>query len=452
MYRKEFFDLLKLAAPLVLAQLAQNTASFVDALMVARLGNESLAAITLGSTIFHLANIVLCGVMLAVSPMVSQAMGSGDQETANQSLCQSMWLGIVLFLPAFILYWNAYPLLIWLGQSEATAEASSGYLRAISWGALPSIWLMGLRGFLEGNSNTRPIMVISFGGVLLNIVLNYLLMFGKFGFPELGLVGTGYATSIVYLTTFAAAFAYVRFRYQDHNVYRGLLQFNWQRICELLRIGIPIGFTLGFEMSMFSAAAIAMGTLGENQLAAHHIALQTASISFMVPLGLGIAASVRVGRAIGQENPVAAKVAGHVGMLSCVGVMCVSGLVFWLFPRLIIGMYIDPAAPANAEVVAFATSFLGIAAVFQVVDGLQVGANGSLRGLKDTTVAMVLTFLSYCIIGMLAGYLLCFVAEMGGVGLWWGMTFGLAAASIALSVRFCWQVGTLVQRQDALRN
>ncbi len=440
MYRKEFVELTKLALPLVLAQLAQNTISFVDTLMVGKLGNEELAGIAIGSTVFHFVLIVLSGVVLGVSPIVSQAIGANDQQTAARAARQGLWMGVILFLPAFILYWNAYPILILLGQSPDTARDSSDYLRAISWGLLPALWVMGLRGFLEGNSNTRPIMLISFVGVFLNVIFNYILMFGYLGFPALGLVGTGYASSLVYASVFVMFATFIHFRYRQSHVIRGIRSPDPQMMRELVRVGGPIGMTLGFEASMFSAAAIAMGTIGKHELAAHQIALQSASISFMIPLGLAIATSVRVGQAIGRKSPRNAEVAGHAGMIVCIAVMAVSGLVFWLLPTWIIGLYIDTTASENAEVIQFATSFLAIAALFQIVDGLQVAASGSLRGLKDTHAAMVLTLISYWGVGMISGYVLCFVVGLKGNGLWLGMTLGLAVAAILLTVRFQWVV------------
>lgn len=436
MYRKEFRALGKLALPLVLAQLAQNTISFVDTLMVGRLGNEALAGIAIGSTVFHFVLIVLAGVLFGVGPIVSQAIGARDPETAARAARQALWMGVILFLPAIIVYWNAYPILIFLGQSPETAADSSAYLKAISWGLLPALWVMGLRGLLEGNSNTRPIMLISFVGVFLNVILNYVLMFGLWGFPALGLVGTGYASSIVYGCIFLMTAVYIHFRYPDLHVFTKIRTPDVKMLKELLRVGGPIGLTLGFEMSMFSAAAIAMGTIGKDQLAAHQIALQTASISFMVPLGFAIAASVRVGQAIGRKSLHEAKIAGHVGMLTCTGVMCISAIVFWLLPDLIISLYIDMSDPNNHQVIKFATSFLAVAALFQIFDGLQVGASASLRGLKDTAAAMVLTMISYWGVGFASGAILCFVLDYRGSGLWFGMTLGLAAAAILLTLRF----------------
>ena len=313
MYRREFSELIKLAAPLVIAQLAQNTLSFVDTLMVGRLGNNSLAGIALGGTIFHFVLIVLSGVIFGVNPIVSQAIGAGDRKKAAIALRQGLWIGVVMFIPAFIFYWNAYPIMIWLKQDPETAHASSEYLKAISWGLLPALWMMSLRGFLEGNSNTLPIMVIAIMGIGANIVLNYALMFGKFGCPELGLVGTGYASSIVYICGFLLLASYIAWKYFDQQIFTRFGAPNVTMIKELFRVGGPIGLTLGFEMGMFSAAAIAMGTLSAVELAAHQIALQSAATSFMIPLGIAIATSVRVGLATGAGEMDTARIAGYTG-------------------------------------------------------------------------------------------------------------------------------------------
>lgn len=445
MYRQEFKELVKVALPLVLAQLAQNTVSFVDTLMVGRLGNEALAGIAIGSTVFHFVLIILQGVILGVSPIVSQATGAGDEQTCGRATRQGLWLGLFLFLPAFILYWNAYPILILLNQSPETAAASSAYLRAISWGLLPALWTMGLRGLLEGKSNTTPIMLISFVGVALNVFANDALMFGRYGLPALGLVGTGYASSMVYMCIFAMLVIYVSKKYDSLKVFSRLRTPDPAMLSDVIRVGGPISMTLAFEMSMFSAAAIAMGTLGKDQLAAHQIALQTASISFMIPLGLAIATSVRVGQAIGSGSAKRAEMAGHVGMLSCIFVMSLSGLAFWLMPKQIIGLYIDMELTANQQVIEFAISFLAIAAMFQVVDGLQVAASGSLRGLKDTTATMILTLVSYWGVGCIVGAYLCFETELAGRGLWLGMTTGLATAAVLLTLRFYYRMNRIKQ-------
>jgi multidrug resistance protein, MATE family len=390
--------------------------------------------------VFFLTYIVLSGIIMGVSPMVSQAYGSKDFDTMVRATRQGLWLSLIFFIPAFLLFWNAYPILIALGQPIETALDSSRYLRAISWGFLPALALMALRGLLEGHGNSMPLMVIAFVGIGLNVFFNNVLMFGWFGLPALGLVGTGYASSIVYTGTFTTMAFYVHLKYPQYHIFSRLRNPDFTMMKRLLRVGGPIAFTLGFECSMFSAAAIAMGILGKAELAAHQIALQTASVSFMVPLGIAIATSVRVGQAIGRRSAHEAELAGHVGMTMCLAVMVISALAFWLTPRTIIGMYINVDLAENVQVVKLATGFLAIAALFQLADGLQVSAACALRGLKDTFASMVITGISYWGVGAVAGVIFCFVLNWRGNGLWLGMTLGLATAAALLSIRFQWKV------------
>lgn len=436
MLRREIGSLLTLALPLVLAQVAQNAMSFIDTLMVGRLGNEELAGIALGGTLFGFVLLVFSGVLLAVGPAVSQAHGAGRPAEAARAVRQGLWLGLFLVVPAFALFWWSEPLLLALGQEAATAALASRYLRAIAWGLLPAFGFVALRGFMEGLSVARPIMLISFLGVGLNVLANNALMFGRWGFPALGLVGTGYASSLVYTLMFLAAALFVARRFAGYRVFAGLHRPDATMLRELLRVGVPIALTLGFEVSMFGTITLLMGLRGAPQLAAHQIAMQTASITFMVPLGLAIATSIRVGQAVGRSDPQAARRAGIMGMVASIAVMCLSALTFLLAPEAIIGLYLPVADPANIQVVGLASSFLAIAAMFQLFDGLQVSSAGALRGLKDTRVPMLMTLLSYWGIGVSSAALLCFALGLGGRGLWLGLVLGLAAAAFLLSWRF----------------
>ncbi len=450
LFLQELRQLLLLAAPLVAAQLAQITTSFVDTLMVGQLGNEALAGIAVGSVVFMFVSIILSGVVLGVSAVVSQSTGGGDHATCGRAVRQGFVLAVVMWLPAMVLFWNMEPLLLWFQQPENTAHSSSRYLRAISWGLLPSLCAFSLRGLLEGKGNTRPIMGVMVVGVLLNIFANDTLMFGRYGFPELGLVGTGYASSIVLTSHLVMLGIYANWKYPELGLFSFRKIFDTSMIRELLRVGGPIGISLGFEASMFTAAVIAMGTLGEQPLAAHQIVMQAASVSFMVPLGIGIATSVRVGQKIGAGRPEEARLAGFVGMTLAGTVMIIPALVFLSTPRIIIGCFIDPALEENLEVVRYASRFLAIAGLFQVVDGIQVAANLSLRGLKDTAVAMVLTLISYWGIGCSAGLMLAFWLDWGGVGIWTGMTAGLAAAACLLALRFQARISSEIKARQTL--
>jgi len=436
MIRKEILSLSVLALPLILAQLAQNTLGFVDTLMVGRLGADALASIALGSTFFHFLQLLLSGVLFAVGPLVSQAHGASDKVRAARATRQGLWLGLMMFIPAFILIWNAEPILLRMGQDPEIVALGSRYLRAIAWGMLPALWLTSLRGFLEGLSVTRPIMIISFIGLGLNIVANNVLMFGRFGFPALGLVGTGYASALVFFAMFIAVALYIFFRFKEYRVFTGLRVPDAAMLKELLQVGVPIGLTLGFEAGMFSAVAFLMGLLGAVPLAAHQIAIQSASTTFMVPLGLSIAISVRVGQALGRGSQAEARLSGFVGMGLSVFAMLLSALTFWFAPKFVVGLYLDTSLPSNAEVVSLASGFLAVVAMFQLFDGLQVSSAGALRGLKDTRVPMIITLIAYWFIGISSGAYLCFGLGLGGRGLYLGLVIGLAVAGLLLAWRF----------------
>ena len=433
--RQELRSLFKLALPLILAQLAQNSLTFIDTLMVGRLGNEALAGIALGGTFFHMTQILLSGVLLAVGPMVSQAYGAHDKEQIARSLRHGLGLAVLMSLPAFVLFANAERILLLMGQNPATAQLSAAYLHAIAWGFLPVLWLTATRGLFEGQSYTRPIMLLSFLAVGLNILSNNALMFGRWGFPALGLVGTGYASAFVYTVMFLILLGYALWYYRDYGLFKSFRP-DGSITRELLRIGLPIGMILGFEVGMFSAASFLMGLFGQAALAAHQIALQTASITFMVPLGLSIATSVRVGQAIGRKDSLAARRAGLLGMILCAGFMALTALGYLVFPRQIVGFYLDTKDLSNATVTVLAVSFLKIAGMFQIFDGLQVSAAGALRGLKDTRIPMMITLVAYWFIGIGSSLLLAFVFDLGGRGLWLGLIAGLAVAGLALSLRF----------------
>ena len=434
--RQELKSLLVLALPLILAQVAQASMSFVDTLMVGRLGSEQLAGIALGVTLFFLVYSLLSGVMFAVNPSVAQAVSAGKPEQASLAVRQGLWLGTLLFIPALLVYWNASSIFTLMGQNPETGELASAYLRAISWGLLPALWFNALRGLLEGVSYPRPIMVISLFGVGFNVLANFAFMYGKWGFPKLGLVGTGYASTLSYLFMFMLLAGYVSRYFGQYRVFVDLHRPNLTAMAELARIGVPIGLQLGFEGSMFYTMVFLMGLLGKAELAAHQIATQTASVTFMVPLGLSIAAATRVGQAAGRGNREGVKLAGYVGISSSALFMIFTALTFWLAPQFIIGLYLDVNDLANAEVVRFATIFLGIAAMFQLFDGFQVSASGALRGLKDTRLPMLITLVAYWLIGVGGGVWFCFGLGLGGRGLWLGLVAGLAAAAIALTTRF----------------
>jgi MATE family multidrug resistance protein len=435
----EIRHLSALAVPLVLAQMAQMSMGFVDTLMVGRLGKADLAGIALGSTVFFFVLTVFMGVVLAVGPMVAQAQGAGDRAAAGRAVRQGLWLSLGLSVLAVTLFWQASPLLLALGQERETAMLAGAYLKAMAWGFPAALGFVVLRSFLEGIARPKAIMVIAFFGVGLNILANHALMFGRWGFPELGLVGTGYASAIVYWTMFALGALYIQLRLSSWRLFASLRRPDPATLREIVAIGLPIGLTLGFETGLFSATALLMGLLGQVPLAAHQIAIQTAAFTFMIPLGMSIAISVRVGQAAGRRDLVAVRRSAAVGIALSLAVMVVTALTFWLAPWLIVGLYLDLNDPANLEVAALAVTFLGFAAMFQLFDGLQVSALGALRGLKDTRWPMFITLVAYWLVGLGSGVALAFGLGLGGRGLWLGLVLGLAAAGILLLARLRWR-------------
>jgi MATE family multidrug resistance protein len=434
--RREIPVLFAVALPLAVAQLAQHAMGFVDTLMAGRLGPDALAGIALGSVAFFFVAIVLSSMLFAVGPLVAQATGARRPEEAVRALRQGLLWALLLTLPAMAALWAMPALLRVLGQDPVVVELASSYLRTVAWSMGPFLVFTALRAYLEGQGHTRPLMYVAFVGVGLNVVANQAFMFGRWGFPALGIAGTGVATSLVYAAMAALALAYVGWRYRWPSALGGRWRWDGATAREVLRLGWPISVTVGFETGLFAVSAVLMGRIGSAELAGHQIAIQTASLTFMIPLALGVATSARVGHAVGRGDPLGARAAGAVGIGLALLTMVASAALFLFAPRAIVGLYLDLGDPANAVVVGHAVAFLGVAAAFQLFDGLQVSAIGALRGLKDTRAPMLITLVSYWLVGIGGGVGLAFGLGLGGVGLWWGLVLGLGVAGAALLARF----------------
>ncbi|MGL4611423.1 MAG: MATE family efflux transporter [Trueperaceae bacterium] len=428
-------SLLKTAFPLIIAQLAVMSMSLIDTLMAGRLGSEALASIGLGTAIFSYSLTIFSGLMLAVGPMVSHAQGGGKPQDAANAARHGMMLAVLVGIPMTLLFRNADPLLSLLGQPETTIAVTSQYLRAVSFGFIPYLCYLALRGLMEGSLHTRPVMLFSFIAVGMKVLLNYMLMFGGFGFPNLGLQGAGLSTMLVECLLFGLGVWYVGSRFRAYRVFsfdkpqRDVLR-------ELLRIGVPIGLSLAFESGLFTVTTILMGTLGELELAAHQIASQSVYFTFMIPLGIASATAVHVGQAYGKGDILRVKQMGRLGVFFAITVMLLFALMYWFLPRFVIGLYIDVDNANNTGIVQLATLFLSIAAMFQVFDGTQVANAAALRGLKDTRIPMVISVISYWLIGLGSAVLFAFVFDLGGRGLWFGLVLGLAVAAVLLTLRF----------------
>jgi MATE family multidrug resistance protein len=432
-WRRELRETFVLATPLILGQLSSIGMNVIDTLLAGHLDARTLAAVAVGTSVWSLAIVAAIGVMLALPPSVAQLAGARRRERIGPLFRQALWLALGLGIVLLLFVRNAAPLLGAIGIEPAIANETAKFLRAIAWGAPALCAYFSLRGFSEGLAITRPTMYFGLLGLVLLAPIGYVLMYGRLGVPALGAQGSGMATATV-LWVQALAFALYVWR---HPRYRDIAPFaafegpDWQRILELLRLGVPMGVSVLMEAGLFVATALLIGSLGATSVAGHQIAINVASVAFMVPLGVAMATTVRVGNAVGRGDPQAVRAAGFAGIAATAFTQTVSSLAMGLFPLAIATLYTDDAAVA-----AMAAQLLLLAAVFQFSDGIQVSANGALRGLKDTTVPMAITALAYWGIGMPVGWWLAFHLDFGARGMWIGLIAGLTAAAGLLFARF----------------
>ncbi len=439
---------LHLATPVIIGQLAVFSMSFVDTVMSGRLPNKeiALAGLGIGGAVWSALLMFTLGILLAVQPSVAQLDGAGRQAEAGAYTRQVFWVAAALAIPYWAFCFYAEPFLAWFKIDPVIVPVAAGYLRALSWGA-PGICLTFLlRYFSEGTGYTRPTMIYGVFGALLNVPLNYVLMFGKFGFPALGTVGCGIASAIVIWTSVLMLLVYIL----KHKHFKPFALFSsfdapeWKQIYEHLRVSFPIAVSIFVEGSLFVGAALLIGRLGPVPAASHLIAINFSALVFMIPVGLSSAISIRVGNAIGRSDPESARYAGLIGMAIVLGFQTISASIMFLFPELIVSIYTDEAGVAS-----LAASLLFYAAIFQYPDGIQICAAGALRGYKDTMVPMIYTIISFWLIGMTLGYYLTFNAGMGPAGMWIGMIAGLSAAAVLMLARFQRSSKRLIQLYQA---
>ncbi|MEO0405856.1 MAG: MATE family efflux transporter [Cyanobacteria bacterium P01_A01_bin.135] len=429
---------LQLALPLIGAQLAQAATGFVDTITMGRLGRDALGAGALGTVFFMELFVVGTSLVASISPFIAEAYGAGRLRRTGQWLDHGIWLAMAIACPISLLMWNAAPLLRALGQSDTVVTLGSQYLQAASIAYLPALLFIALRSFVSALLRPQIVLAITLGGVALNAAANEVLAFGRLGLPALGLAGIGWSTTCIYWSMALALLVYVM-RHREFIPCRPLRSLHrpcWRDLWELLRIGIPVGILSTLETSLFLVMTIFAGQMGVVVIAAHQIALQTAAVTFMVPLGISQAATVRVGQCLGKSDWPTARLSGLLSLGLGGGFMGVMGLLMLLLPRPIVSIYLNLEDPANREVVALAGVMLAVGAVFQVADGLQVIAAGALRGLKDTRTPMLMGVVAYWLVGVPSGYTAGFHLGWGGVGLWWGLAVGLITSAAALTWRF----------------
>lgn len=437
-WREELRATMALAWPLVIAQLAQMALFTTDVVMMGWLGPEYLAAGTLATAFFHPFMVFGFGVLNAVSPLVAQAIGRRDFRSIRRSARQGFWVAFMLCALLIPFLWQVRMVFGWADQEPQMIDLAQSYAHYAVWSFIPMFLFMVLRCFLSSHSDTSVILWITVVGVAVNALGNYALMFGNFGLPRLELSGAGISTTFVNSVMFLLTLGYV-LRHKRYRRYYLLGRFwrpDWPRFLEICRVGGPIGLMLMTEVGLFAAAALLMGWLGTAELAAHAIALQCAAIAFMVPLGLSQATTVRVGMAFGRVNREAIHKAGWVSLVLGIGFMCITCAIFLLMPEALIGLFLDPAEPENRVPFKLAITFLGVAALFQLVDGAQVVAAAALRGLNDTKIPMIIALIGYWGFGFPVAYYCAFTLGWGGQGVWYGLAAGLAFVAVILCTRF----------------
>ena len=436
--RAELRATLALALPLAAANLSHMAMAVTNTVMVGRLGAMPLAAAGLGGMLYFTGGVTLQGVLSAVAPIAAHALGAGDRRTAGRSAGAGLVLALLLALPFIAALVSLDRVLAALGYDAILAAEIGRYLRAIAWGAPAFLGFAVLRSLLAALSHTRSVMAVVVICIVGNALLNWVLIFGHLGAPPLGMAGSGYASAINQWLMLAGLALCARLMpdLAALRVLRNTFGARWIEMVEILRLGWPIGGMRGIEVGVFMTAGILMGLLGAAALAAHQLVLNCAGITFMVPLGLSQAATVRVAFELGAGRALAARRAGFLALALGIGFMSTAAVVLWTSPDAIIGVYVDIADPANRETVQIARRLIAIAAIFQVFDGMQVIAAGALRGYKDTMIPMLLATFGYWAIGFAGCWLFAFPLGYGAVGLWWGLALGLAAVAMMLTLRF----------------
>jgi len=422
-----------MSLPLVISQLTVMMIGVVDTIMAGRLGTVSLAAVSIGGAIWAIGVMFVFGILMATPPLISELDGAKEPHKIGPLVRQLMWLALIIGMVFFILIRNLTPLFELFGTRQQVIPYSIDYLQSISWGILSFPLFLVFRYVADGLSHTRMTMYISFLALALNIPLNYAMMFGHWGFPAMGVAGCGYASALVILIqTITFGLVLAKHRWFSHlHIFSQFEKINKEVIFKVLAIGLPIGMALFAEGGFFSVVTMLASRLSPEVIAAHQISLNVASVLFMVPLGMSMAITIRVGNAVGRKSKMDTRRAGMVGIALIFVVQIFLASFMLLFPEMVIKLYTQ-----DPKVQEIALVLILFAALFQLSDGIQVAAAGALRGLKDTQFLMYGTLIAFWFFGFLASWWFCFEKGMGASGLWVGLIMGLSVAAVLNFLRF----------------
>jgi MATE family multidrug resistance protein len=431
-------ETLALGLPLAGSSLAQMALHVTDVVMMGWYGVLPLAAVVLGASSFFVVFVLGSGFAKAVMPMVASALAQGDEAQVRRDTRMGLWLSILYGIVAFPIFWWSGPVLLALGQDPEVSAVAQSYLRIVVYGLAPALCVTVLQSYLSAFGRTQVVLLVTLAAVLLNIAVNWALIFGNWGFPELGAQGAAIATiatqvmSLIVLGLYAGLLPALR----RFHLWQRFWRPDWQAMRQVWRLGVPIGLTGLAEGGMFQASALMMGWIGTVELAAHGIALEVAALTFMLHVGLSSAATIRVARFDGRGDRVALRQAAKVAVVISLGIALASVALLMAVPEPIVALFLDLEKPESAGILAYGVTLLAVAALFQLADGMQVVALGLLRGVQDTRVPMWLAAVSYWLIGIPCSYVLAFPLGFGGVGLWFGLVVGLVCAAASLMWRF----------------
>jgi multidrug resistance protein, MATE family len=439
-WRTEFLATLSLAWPLILTNISQILINTTDVLMLGRVGPAALGASAVGTGFVWTAMLFGIGLITASSPMMASALGHrfNAVRDVRRTFRQSLWTVAIITVAIWGILWFSGPLMLLAGQPQRLSDDVGQFVRALQWMVLPGLGIVAIRTFLAAVERPGWTLAIGLGGTLVNGIINYGLIFGNLGLPQLGLVGAGIGSSISTSLTFIALVILIARhpKFRRFHLFGRFWRPDWPRFAQIWRLGLPIAMTMGFEASVFTLAVFLMGYINTASVAAHAIAIQIASMTFQVPLGLAQAVTVRVGLAYGRKDAEGINRAGWAAFALGVSFMTLMAAIIWLIPSTLASLYVDPTLAANGPVIDLAVTFLLVAAVFQIVDGAQVVGAGMLRGLHDTKVPMQYAAFGYWIVGIGVGTGLAFLAGWQGLGIWVGLAAGLGVVSLLMLRRW----------------
>jgi MATE family multidrug resistance protein len=428
--------IMSLGLPLIGGHLAQFSIGLTDTVMMGWYSVEGLAAVTLASTFFFVLFIFGSGFAQAVMPLVASQYAENDDLQMRRTTRMGLWMSFVFAIAVMPMFYFSGGILLALGQDPELAADAQAYLRIAGWGVIPALGVMVLKSYLAALERTQVVLWVTLIAMVVNGFANYALIFGNWGAPELGLRGSAIASLGVQILSLLVIAGYVLRALPQQQIFARLWKPDWEAFFLVGRLGVPIGFTILAEVGLFATSTLMMGWLGTIQLAAHGVALQLASLTFMIHLGLSNAATVRAGNALGRKDPDHLMRGAKLVIVMSILVALLTIVVFVSVPEPLISVFLDKDEPDRAEIMKIGALLLLMAGIFQLVDAAQVMALGLLRGLRDTKVPMSFAVFSYWVIGAPCSYLLGFVFQFEGAGVWGGLVVGLAVAAILMTERF----------------